>query len=657
MRLKALWIGVGIFFLIVIVGMRPDSLPFIPRTLFSDAVISHYPSALFLRQSVLEQHTFPLWRETIMAGQPFAANPLNKTAYPFQWLALLLPPTLHLNVMIALHLFIAGCGMWLWSRAMGMCEESAAFSAFAYAFAPRIIAHMGAGHLDVVYAMAWFPWLMWTLRETFEDSREPERFASTYRLNLVRTGLLAAMVFLADVRVGLFVFATAGVYAAMLMLRSKQRAVIAVYAASIVVFLGLVVELILPLLGWSPYLSRAGLSLEDAGAFSMDLGNLFSLILPAHGFNHEQFTYFGLPVLLLAGIAIIRQTPRMRLLWLVAIVFIVLYSLGIHGFLWSLLVQLVPALLWFRVPARVWLILVLLMPMLAGWGLQYLIDWKPELTPVAIKRWRLVTIALTAIIGASGAALIPFLVSGGIALLFVGVPLGVLMMLVINGRISGQRLAVGLAVLLSVDLAWAGNRWAEWRLPETWLSVDAPLAERLVSLNPQRIYSPTYSLEQQVAATYGLQIFGGVDPFQLRGVVRAIEQGSGVPVVGYNIVLPPLLGIEGDDSFAQANRDAIIDTAILGEWGVSHVVVAHPIENTHLQLIDEVDGVYIYANTDTVRPLTNVVPDWAEGWEGLPSAEEVTRLNNLTLTTASVSAVVFIFCVGLLVILKLRSNV
>ena len=104
-----------------------------------------------------------------MAGQPFAADPLNKTAYPLQWLALMLPPVLHLDLMIVLHLLIAGAGMWVWARSLGLREEAAALSALGYALAPRVIGHTGAGHLDLLYALAWFPWLMWAVGQI--DSR------------------------------------------------------------------------------------------------------------------------------------------------------------------------------------------------------------------------------------------------------------------------------------------------------------------------------------------------------------------------------------------------------------------------------------------------------------------------------------------------------
>ncbi|MFN8451120.1 MAG: hypothetical protein U0521_21715 [Anaerolineae bacterium] len=156
MRLKLFVIVLGMVFLLLD-GFRPDALPYTPGGVYSDAATSHLPAAQFLRRSVVDEHEFPLWRDTILAEQPFAADPLNKTAYPLQWLVLILPPVLHLDLMIVLHLLIAGAGMWVWARALGLRDEAAALSALAYALAPRVIGHIGAGHLDLLYALAWFP--------------------------------------------------------------------------------------------------------------------------------------------------------------------------------------------------------------------------------------------------------------------------------------------------------------------------------------------------------------------------------------------------------------------------------------------------------------------------------------------------------------------
>ncbi|MFN8376504.1 MAG: hypothetical protein U0694_26995 [Anaerolineae bacterium] len=88
-------------------------------------------------------------------------------------------------------------------------------------------------------------------------------------------------------------------------------------------------------------LSRAGLSVEDAGFFPR-VTDLISLMVPANGVQHEQFTYFGLPVLLLAEFALLLRLHAAASLWLAAILVIVLYALGTSGLLWPLLVRLFP---------------------------------------------------------------------------------------------------------------------------------------------------------------------------------------------------------------------------------------------------------------------------------------------------------------------------
>src|SRR5262245_18597938 len=92
----------GVFLLLT--GIRPDALPFIPEARFSDAATSHWLAAHHLRESVLIERTFPIWQSTILGGSPFAANPLNKTAYPLEWLTVVIPPAPFLNLMIVLHL-------------------------------------------------------------------------------------------------------------------------------------------------------------------------------------------------------------------------------------------------------------------------------------------------------------------------------------------------------------------------------------------------------------------------------------------------------------------------------------------------------------------------------------------------------------------------
>lgn len=529
--LAAAVIGLAAAFL-TFSGLRWDTLPFTPGARYSDAVTSHLPAAAFLQESIIVEETFPVWRDTIMAGQPFAANPLNKVMYPPQWLAVVLPPTLHLQIMIALHLLIAGVGIWRWARGLGLRVETAAWCALAYVLAPRMIAHLGAGHLDIIYAMAWLPWVM----ESARRLGTRERGAS---FELI---LSASLLILVDVRVSLFGLILAAGYGIVVSIREKsidRNVVIGV--GSIFVVGILTAGLTLSLLAWGPYLSRAALTPAEAGVFSLDNAALIiGFMFPAFGV--ETMTYIGISVLLLVVMALAFEFRRLWG-WLIVIVIAALYALGVNSILWTTLTDLVPGLLWFRVPARAWIIAALIAVILAGYGLDRLLNLAARQNIKAV-RWI-----------ASAALLITF-----------------------------------------VELALVGRSKLEWRGTEDWLTPYTALAERLVELDPQLIYSPTYSLPQHVAQLYHLKLFGGVDPFQIAGVSDAIMAAGGVQTDAYSVVMPPLLNITGDDP-ATANRVSQLDTVLLGEWGVSHVISAYPLEDAALMTVGEVNGVYLYENT------------------------------------------------------------
>jgi len=644
MRLKiALVAVVGISLLIL--GFRPDGLPYLRHEArFSDAVLAHWPNAFYLRESVLARGEFPLWRETTMAGQPFAANPLNKTAYPFQWLVVLFPPVLHLNLLIVFHLLVAGGGMWCWARSLGLRTEAAAFSTLAYVLAPRVIGHTGAGHLDVLYAMAWWPWLMWAISRMRADHQG-------HRVNALGLALFAALVFLADVRVSLFAFTTAAVFAFLLVGREKRWKPLGWYALAGIVFLPLAASVFIPLVIWQPYLNRASLSLSDAGVLALEPIHLLGLILPAHRPSVETLTYLGLPVLTLGVIGIVSFPRRVRFAWIGALSLAGLYAIGANAPVWSMLVRLLPGLLWFRVPSKAWLILVLLLPLLAGYGLQWLLAQIG--TGKKFRRLELSIVMGTAMAAATGIFAVFILrlpPTMGISALVGGLLLGGILLLILNHHFSAYRAALLLVVLLCLDLVWTGYQWVDWRNEAVWLDPGRPLAERLLELGADRVYFPTYSLEQQVAEAYHLRLFGGVDPFQLQGVVDAIEQGSGVQIDGYSVVMPPVAGATGDD-LLQANHDAIINTPILADWDVSHVVAAYAIDHPRLEYVDTVNDVYLYRNLDyqaSTQPIT--IPDWPTGWPGLPDQSTVARLNQITRAAALVSGMAFIIYLIILIL-------
>lgn len=640
---KTAW-GIGLLALagaLLAAGFRLDGLPFQPGALFSDSSTSHYPAALFLRESVLGRGEFPLWREAFMAGAPFTANPLNKTAYPLQWLGLLLEPLTLLNGLVLAHFIIAGAGMWLWARSLGISASGALMSALAYMLAPRILAHLGAGHLDLLYAAAWWPWLMWAA------GRQGPR---GWRWSLL-TGLFAGLVLLADVRLALYALPCAALaFAIRWQQGGRSWKVLALGGLSVVLAFGLAASVLVPVAAWSPWMTRAALAPAETGAGLLSAGGLAGLIVPAASASgQETLTYLGIVTLLLAAIGAVSLPRRWRGALAVAVLAVVLLALGSNGPVWPLLAN-GGLLAWFRMPARIWFVLALLAAPLAGRGVDRLIAAVPGVAEQSsrARRLRLAAFGLLAVTLALGAGLLtaPAARLGGAQILLAGGGLGAALLLALAGRLRGRRLYGVLLLLLIADGLFSAHAWIEWRPADDWLGPYQPVIAALRADEAARVYSPSYSLPQEAAAQAGLRLFGGVDPFQISGVSAAIVRAGGITFRGYSIVMPPLA--EADD-WRESNRDAPLDPALLAEWGVSHVVAAFPIDQPDLRLLAQIGGAWIYRNA-LYRPLPapDAPPDFADGWPDLPGQADVARLNGLTLEVWVGSMMLLLIVSGLL---------
>lgn len=600
---------------LLIGGFRADGLPFIPSAQFSDAAVSHYPAAL----TIFREVGYPSWAELNMAGQPFAANPLNKTAYPPQVIACFIPPPLSLNILLILHIAVAAAGMWGWARQLGLSQSAAAIAALSYGLSPRLVGHTAAGHLDLVYAMAWFPVLMVAV---YALVRQP----TISRIFLL--SLSAAMLILADLRLSLFALASAAVYMIVLTVPTRQwQRLFMSFGASLWAII-LTVSVTIPLLLWQPYLSRAMLTPAEAGAFSLNPGALIGLLLAPPAVDVEIQTFVGIAVLFLAGIAIF-AAPRRHILWSGLLIFAALYAIGSNGFLWSLMVEVFPPLRWFRVPARAWFVVALIMPLLAGYGAQVLLDANAS-------RLRKNVVALTIVVGSIAIILgvfvwitIPQLAQSGLRLLLIGGGTTIVIAWALRRKGNIRFVEIAVFALILIDLGWNARLWLEWRGRDDWMTPHITLAETLRADNADRIYSPAYSLPQQVAAEYDLHLFGGVDPFQLRGIADAIETASGVGHHGYTVTQPPLIGGTGDD-LSTANQSAVPDTDMLAAWQVSHVVAPYPIEHPRLTPLSISEDSYVYRNLDYRLTIPrDQVPRWVVG-NGLPDTQTIERNSQLT---------------------------
>ena len=102
--------------------------------------------------------------------------------------------------------------------------------------------------------------------------------------------------------------------------------------------------LLVPLAEALPYLNRATLTLEEAGAFSLPWASLLSTVVPTYGGEPEQLVYLGLPVALLAVVGLVLKRDRVSWFLVILAGVAALFALGTHAPLFPALVRWIPGL-------------------------------------------------------------------------------------------------------------------------------------------------------------------------------------------------------------------------------------------------------------------------------------------------------------------------
>lgn len=614
---RRFWAALGAWsFLVPILVLVPGIAGFIylSGSEFSDLAITHFPNALWVQRSVSAFGQIPLWSDTILAGYPFFANPLSGLHYPPGWLALFFPLPFGLNLMIIVHLVWAGIGMRWLIKAEGLGDLTAWLCAAAYAAMPKLIAHVGAGHLGMVYAAAWLPWLTLAQRRAFDH---PKRY-------WMMPGLVLGLIFLADVRFT----AVAGFLWAAFAFRemgwktpSREKMVrLGSLLAAILIAMGLGAVLLLPLLEFLPLSTRSLLTAADNGAMSMDLGRLLGLLLPLQSGTAEWVLYPGVVVLSTALITLFDRELVRRSVWGWAVFLLALFwSLGSHlpgfPFLSSL-----PGLNLLRVPPRMMVAGLFGLIYCAGIGLSALINEPQLLNKHGMKNSLFGLTLLTMISGGLVAIIsiattkvsLDLLISW---LVFVGTT--TLLHLFRAGRLQRPSLGPLLLILLLADLTSAGALSVQYR------SVDEVLAEGKEEVqvmqsqqNPAifRVYTPSYSIGQQTAAVDGISQINGVDPMQLSGVIEWLGKAVGIQTSGYSVTFPPFATID----LTQEHAASVMDPMRLGLLNVQYVISGFPIKQEGLTALNQTEAAYIYLNSQN-RSAAWVEPTSEEdsSWRGV----------------------------------------
>lgn len=366
--------------------LAPDGRA-IPENPWCDYVSFQLPIRVFARAEMLAGR-FPLWCPYIGCGVPLHAGEQASLCYPFITpLVLTCGAAYGLKLSLFLHVALGFAGTYLLSRRLALSRGASGFAALVHAWSAFPICHLMAGHVTIVVQYALAPWVFLALEALL---------ARPGPLPAAMLALVMSCCFLAgQPQVFYYIILFTALWAAGSLCFSaaagRRARFIAWGAAAAVVSVALDAVQLLPTLE----LVRDGLgatrrgALDYAGAYALDGGDVFRLLLPNAFGNpfvgltsyvsgehyHERVVYVGLlaPFLALTGLA--RPTVarwQWGAAWLVVLALAI--SLGDSTPLFAAAGKVLPGLLLFRCPGRIFCVATLLAALLAGRGLDALTE-------------------------------------------------------------------------------------------------------------------------------------------------------------------------------------------------------------------------------------------------------------------------------------------
>jgi len=582
------------------------------------------PHAMFVRDSWRRDGELPRWNPYQYAGVPFLGNGMSNLHYPGNWLFLILSPEAAFEAFAVLHLLVAAFGMYRLTRHFHLARPACLLAALAYSLSFSIILRIHAGHLPVLITQSHAPLLLYLILKAVD------------RPSVLHAAVLAAMIAL--VLLGgtpQFVYHLALLSVALVVWRLVARggppwAIAAVVGSGL---LGAAVAAVslLPSFEVAAGSSRGG---ADAAAISK-LVEPFHDIEPAHFLAFwlpmypwtpgaeawlaaEKGVYLGMLPLLLVLFRVSSGSFRGAVLFFsVAGVLALLDGVGppVHSCL-----SLLPWYARFRIPERVFWIVVLCLAVLSAFG------WESAAASILPPRNRIRKLASLGGLAGLSAALVLLLHRAPEAFLVVGLAGASVAVLAFLPR--GRAVAAIAIALVAVDLVGYGMLRLRSIPPEQYgappwyaRSVGAERADyRLLDLTTfeaqavahgfRLLRALGYPVPLKLSAYYASgwrtsdpridmlpEVSGPCDPALLRRLnVRWVVAGSEPPVPGWKIL--------AQDHGRVLYEDPAPGPAAFLEGSDGRVTMTRPSANS------------IVVEARCSRPGRLVVSEaWAPGWQ------------------------------------------
>jgi len=347
----------------------------------------------------------PLWNPHVFSGAPFMGGFQSALLYPPNWIYLVLPLSKAINCEIALHVFLLGLFMAMWTGHYHLHLLAVLLASLAVMFGGAFFLHVYAGHLATLDAMAWVPLILLTVDELLDK----------LRAEWVFVGILAfVMQLLAGHPQTVFnTIVTCAAYVVIRLPRAPHpgQALLAITIVGTTAVVISAVQLWTGLQAASEATRQGGVSFAFAASFSFPPENFLTLLVPrffgsltgfpywGDGYLWEMCPFLGLTMLSMAFFGL-TVTSSKRFIWSTMVVLLFLLAVGGHTPLFRILYRYVPGFNRFRSHSKFIFEATLFLAMLAALGMNQVLR-----STRGSKQGGTLLLAAALIIGALGVSL------------------------------------------------------------------------------------------------------------------------------------------------------------------------------------------------------------------------------------------------------------
>ena len=528
----------------------------------SDMFVAGYAFRLFGAEMFRQTGAVPQWNPYIFGGLPYIAAMHGDIFYPTAWLRWIMPVDLAITWGMALHFVLAGYFTYLFARALGIRWSGAVLSAVSYELTGIVASQMSPGHDGKLFVSALAPLAFWTLLLAI---RERKRWA--YGV----FAIVVALTVLGHYNMSYFLLIALALWTVYLTFWDDARPrdaspwfpLVATLAA-VVVGIGITALQLIPFLDYIKYSPRATGGPDTGWAFATSYAfpprEIFTLLLPQFngildhywGQNLIKFhtEYMGAVPLMLAALGLGDRVRRRLVIALgVCAVVFLLFAFGGYSPLYKLLFGVLPYLSKVRAMGMVFYLAAFPICVLAGIGLERVMDGEANTRTLGII---VGCVVLFAILGAIG-ALQPLteslasperievardnaaqLQSGALRLLVFAVLGGGTLLGIATGRLTRAAGAGALIVIAVLDLASLDRQFFVFSPRASVLFHDDPITSYLQrAQQPYRVLDAGLGYGQtSILMRYDVPNALGYHGFELRSYDELGGKRSGWRNIG-----------------------------------------------------------------------------------------------------------------------------